>query len=377
MRWMIVTMLILATVGGDHPHSERECIRRSNVLRAATETIGKLPKKDGALSHEILKKAGASLIDTRKIAKLGAELWLERACSNHYTWKGAAAGASTSAHAKMVHRFASFGEDGSLNICTESYCNPLTVQQIPEHTLLQWPTLSALQGNQILHPNTWAELKSRRIRVAAAQLQVDGFVQLQNLLSPSALQVAANFASEVIRANVFPQLDAMTTRHHFVNDTLSRFFQVELTPLVEHMAGVGQLTLAHTYFAGYVEPGSKIPPHRDRPGCELSMSLNVVSTPKKASFPIGVRLSKGDAIDGDVIAFEFNADGWQEVRESQATGNLDSQGNEEIFEAWLEPGDAFLFWGRRLTHFRRRPLKLGEKSLNLLLHWSVSDVMMN
>ena len=79
--------------------------------------------------------------------------------------------------------------------------------------------------------------------------------------------------------------------------------------------------------------------------------------------------TRGDAI----VAYEFGASGWLEVRDGLLPTDDSVDAFTNIVEVWLEPGDAFLFWGRKLEHFRRRPLPAGEQSLNILLHWGASS----
>ena len=76
------------------------------------------------------------------------------------------------------------------------------------------------------------------------------------------------------------------------------------------------------------------------------------SQPKEISFPIGVTLnSNSDDDDSSIIAYEFGADGWQEVRGRKLQGRSTKEINNafssenalNIAEVWLEPGDGFLF----------------------------------
>ena len=354
-------------------------------------------------------------IDARKIGRYGEGAWLAQVCDDDEDDEQAAAEADAeldgtarappslppirfarwtpASHELHICSYASSSSSSSSSSSTTTTsppsCDALAVQPLPDSSGLPATFFGAalpdLQKGPVLHPTRWSMTSatpSKNIAAAASHLQANSFVALHRLLSDKALRVAANFANAIVRSGALPQHDAMTTRHHFVNDTLSRFLQVELTPLVERLANVGPLTLSHTYFAGYVLAGSRIPPHRDRPGCDISLSLNVASTPQKPAFPIGVTLA-ADADDAEeeaastrgdaIVAYEFGASGWLEVRDGLLPTDDSVDAFTNIVEVWLEPGDAFLFWGRKLEHFRRRPLPAGEQSLNILLHWGASS----
>lgn len=359
------------------------------------------PPSDGAecgRRRRVVEQRGrGTMIDARKIARYGEDVWLGQVCSDE---SGSAAGDKSESTSPMPPwispvRYAKWvPATKRLHVCASAItplsppsCTRVAVKPLPQGSISAsfFDVLPNLQKGFSLHPTHWSlqsALNSKNVATTAAHLQENSYVTLRNLLSDGALRLAAEFAHTIVRSGALPQHDAMTARHHFVNDTLSRFLQVELTPLVERLAGVGPLTLSHTYFAGYVVAGARVPHHRDRPGCDMSLSLNVVSKPQRPAFPIGVSLpfnadaEKDDMYTRDddaIIGYEFGANGWQEVRQdTPATGKSAGKNHRsaKIVEVLLDPGDAFLFWGRKLEHFRRHPLPVGAQSLNLLLHWS-------
>lgn len=122
----------------------------------------------------------------------------------------------------------------------------------------------------------------------------------------------------------------------FVRDTPSTYgdFRMEkllgqLGPKMEFFTG---LPLYPTYsFARVYKKGDVLKPHRDRPACEISMSLNLSQTPDEP-WPLYLR---------------------------------DHDNN--VFGAKLKPGDALLYRGIELAHWREA--FQGEKMAQVFLHY--------
>ncbi len=123
----------------------------------------------------------------------------------------------------------------------------------------------------------------------------------------------------------------------FVRDTPSTYgdFRMEkllgqLGPKMEFYTG---LPLYPTYsFARVYKKGDVLKPHRDRPACEVSISLNLGQTPDEP-WPLYLR---------------------------------DHDNN--VFGAMLRPGDALIYRGIELAHWRRKPSR-GEKMAQVFLHY--------
>jgi hypothetical protein len=102
----------------------------------------------------------------------------------------------------------------------------------------------------------------------------------------------------------------------------------ELRPRVEHCT---DLKLFPTYSYGRIyKHGDQLPAHRDRPACEISLSLNLGQTPDEP-WPIFIRIADRD------VALK------------------------------LRPGDALLYRGIELTHWREA--FVGESMAQVFLHY--------
>jgi hypothetical protein len=106
----------------------------------------------------------------------------------------------------------------------------------------------------------------------------------------------------------------------------------ELRPVIEHCTG---LRLYPTYAYGRLyRCGDALPKHRDRPACEVSVSLNLSQTPAEP-WPLHVQLGEHD------VAVK------------------------------LKPGDALLYRGIELTHWREP--YAGETLSQVFLHYVDQD----
>jgi hypothetical protein len=106
----------------------------------------------------------------------------------------------------------------------------------------------------------------------------------------------------------------------------------ELRPAIEHCTG---LKLFPTYSYGRLYgTGDALPKHRDRPACEVSVSLNLSQTPDEP-WPLHVQLGEHD------VAVK------------------------------LKPGDALLYRGIELTHWREP--YAGESLAQVFLHYVDQD----
>jgi len=101
-----------------------------------------------------------------------------------------------------------------------------------------------------------------------------------------------------------------------------------LRPVIEETSGL-QLSPTYSYFRLYTR-GAMLKRHRDRPACEVSVSLNIGQVP---------------------------ADAWP----------LYVQGNVNCYSALLSPGDALLYRGIDLLHWRE-PFQ-GSRLIQVFLHY--------
>ena len=102
----------------------------------------------------------------------------------------------------------------------------------------------------------------------------------------------------------------------------------DLRPVIEHCTG---LHLFPTYSYGRVyKKGDILPKHRDRPACEISISLNLSQDPDEP-WPLHVQLGQHDV------------------------------------PVKLKPGDALLYRGTELTHWREP--YAGQSLVQVFLHY--------
>jgi hypothetical protein len=120
-------------------------------------------------------------------------------------------------------------------------------------------------------------------------------------------------------------------RHGIHNEPMARFFQYQLWPAVQAIAGAALLP-SYTYTVRY-EPGAVLDAHTDREQCEITVSLLVDAEPAGAEpWPLWIGTAGGPS----------------NVRQ--------------------RPGDGVVFAGRRLPHWRDE-LPAGQTSTSLLLHY--------
>jgi hypothetical protein len=117
------------------------------------------------------------------------------------------------------------------------------------------------------------------------------------------------------------------------NERVTRFFHRQLTDVVSAMAGE-VVTPSYVYVAAYQE-GAELPPHTDREQCEFSVTLLVDHSPEPAHespWPLHPGMP---------------------------------QGTVTVFQA---PGDALLYRGRPLRHWRT-PRARGSMSTSIFFHY--------
>ena len=173
---------------------------------------------------------------------------------------------------------------------------------------------------------------------ARASFAADRFAVVPDAWHPYQLAGLRRYVRAGIRAGRFPLGDTdVTRRYHAHNDPVSRTCQADLLPLVASIVGVA-IKPSYVYLSAYIA-GSVLPPHRDRPQCRYTVSLQVDYAPEptlESGWPL--RLLLGDA----------------EVTVYQSLG------------------DALIFAGCEHSHFRTA-LPPGHLSTSILLHYVDAD----
>jgi len=172
--------------------------------------------------------------------------------------------------------------------------------------------------------------------VAADRFRHDGYAVVDNLIHPTQLAALRRYYRELIAEGHVDLADehAMSRRYRAHDEILGRVIHRGLTALVGELAGAAMIP-SYSFLASY-QPGTTLPPHRDRPQCAITVSLLVDYRPEPdGPAPWPIHLDTG---------------------EPQATA------------IHLGLGAGLFFRGTELTHWRDR-LPDGHRSTSLLLHY--------
>jgi len=168
---------------------------------------------------------------------------------------------------------------------------------------------------------------------AAVHFEAFSYATVSGLAPPAQLLALARYQRALIGSGQVPLGDAQCRRRYGMHDEpIARFFLHQLRTAVGRIVGRPVLP-AYTYSVTY-EAGAVLAAHTDREQCEYTLSLLVDTTGEAESEPWPLWLES----DGQPVAVH------------------------------QRPGDALLFAGRRLRHWRDR-LPDGRTSTSLLLHY--------
>jgi hypothetical protein len=169
----------------------------------------------------------------------------------------------------------------------------------------------------------------------------DGMAVVRGFLPAAELRAVTGYYRAQIGAGLVPFGDRQNAQRYSVyNDPVGRFLQARYAAAFEAVAGT-PLRPAFSYFFGYVRDAA-LAPHRDRPQAEYSISLQLDHDPAPApGTPTGWPL-------------RFTFDDGRDVA------------------ADLAPGDAVLYHGREVTHYRHA-LPPGQRSSVLVLEYVRAD----
>jgi hypothetical protein len=172
-----------------------------------------------------------------------------------------------------------------------------------------------------------------RVRTAAATFAADDYCLLSDLLHPQHVRALSRYYRELISEGSWHLGDAQVSgRYGWQNELLSRFFHHQLVAYVGRVVGE-EVKPSYAYVSAYRQ-GAVLERHVDREQCEFTMSLLIDESPSDGSveWPL----------------FFDTPDGTVAVRQSI--------------------GEAVLFRGPKLPHYRRR-LPDGQESTSLLFHY--------
>jgi hypothetical protein len=169
--------------------------------------------------------------------------------------------------------------------------------------------------------------------------QADGHVIARDLLPAGELAALRRYYAALLDAGLVQLGDRQSAaRFSAYNDPVGRFVHARLVGAMS--AVVGQpVAPSFSYLFSYLE-GATLEPHKDRPQAEFSISLQIDHTPAPAAeigWPLGFLFDDGRTACAD-----------------------------------LRIGDAVLYHGRALTHYRAQ-LPPGQRSTILVLEYVPHD----
>lgn len=176
------------------------------------------------------------------------------------------------------------------------------------------------------------------------------YIVLNKLVPPFVLSSVARSYKDRITTKRLRLDDGQSNRYYEHNGRIARYLQFQLTDYIRKVVAHNAKP-TYTYFGGYI-PGSTLAPHVDREQCEFTMSLTIGHFPQNESWLLS--LGKKPLFD-------------RVVPEGGIRPTMPPE--EEIVDAELYDGDALLFMGRHLVHFRRGSLPPGQWLNQIFFHY--------
>lgn len=162
------------------------------------------------------------------------------------------------------------------------------------------------------------------------EYQTEGYVVVKNFLDPQAVDTVSRYLENVV--NRYPQNNLIgngISSFAFYADPLT---EVLLRNSLTHVEAITGLSLDPTYsYARVYRSGDELPVHRDRPSCEVSITCNIAT--KGKPWPIYLKVP-----------------------------------GKEPVEHFLEPGDACVYKGCEVLHWREKSLDT-EINAQIMLHY--------
>ena len=202
--------------------------------------------------------------------------------------------------------------------------------------------VDALRQAGILIAISHRETAGKRWHAAAAtsarRFRQRRYASIPGLLHAFQIDALRKYYRRLVRTGGMYLGDAQAScRYACHNEAVSRFFHLQLTDAISEIAGE-KVKPSYTYVVSY-QGGAELEPHTDREQCEFTLSMLVDYPPeheRESPWPLCIRPGK---------------------RTVRVIQNI---------------GDAVLFCGRQLPHFRPK-LADGFTSTTMLLHYVRQD----
>jgi hypothetical protein len=177
---------------------------------------------------------------------------------------------------------------------------------------------------------------ARRMATSRARLVSHGYMAFVDLLPAVFVAALRRYLRFLVEEGHLPLGDTQVPQRYFKhNEPLAVWLQQRIAPLVARAVS-RPIKPSYNYTIAYVE-GASLGRHTDREQCEYTLALAIDSTP--------------DAT---------REQAWPLYLESEADGG--------VVAVRLAPGDALLFRGRELLHFRDE-LGPGRTATSVLFHF--------
>ena len=175
-------------------------------------------------------------------------------------------------------------------------------------------------------------------KTAADKFEAEGYTCLHELIHPFHLGSLRRYYRHLVRTGGMSLGDnSSPLRYVAYNESVAQFFHLQLTTLVSEVAGT-QVKPSFVYVVAY-QGNADLPVHTDRQQCEYAVSLLVDYTPEpfdQSSWPLYFETAKGTCC------------------------------------VWQALGDAVLYRGRSLPHFRKQ-LSATSTSTSILFYYVNHD----
>jgi hypothetical protein len=166
-----------------------------------------------------------------------------------------------------------------------------------------------------------------------SSFQSAGYVKVESLVDNQTIKTVSQYFENKINRGEWianPEVpDGDASKLGYYADPLIEVMLEQCRPAMEQHTG---LSLEPTYsFSRVYQGGEELTPHTDRPSCEVSATINVVCT-------------------GDIWPI------WMQYEDKDPV------------KCMLEPGDAVIYKGCEVTHWRRK-LPKGHINVQFMLHY--------
>jgi len=240
-------------------------------------------------------------------------------------------------------------------------CNDTRMSRHERPGALFWESRTPYEYTAMLHALLYTEFSPVSLSGYALTLPTvhEDFIQkryaiLHRLIPPFVYAEISNFYRQAIKDKLINFGDPQSQRYYAGNDRIARYLHYGLTDLVRKVVAHNVIP-TYTYFGGYVG-GAELTPHTDRHACEFTMSLTVYQDPPEEPWDLG--LSNKPLFERD---------------DETAGGSFPMPPETEQVTAGLHEGDALLFMGRHLIHWRYGAQKEGHSTYNVFLHYVQND----